>query len=418
MDKRRWWLAALVMAVALVAAACGREAEEAPEEAPEEVAGPQAGTANLPVDEWLAVDLAACAPEPTGQPLRIGYAADLSEVGGFVDVPGSQAAQFMADLINCAGGVEGTPVEVIVQDIQGDPEVTQRAAQDLLDAGVHTILGPPFADFGLPLLQVANAQVPVQFVASTEPILPDAGKLSFLSTFDDTVQATVAAEFAIRKGFQTAVTFTSPGPYFGYNVEVFTRVFEEMGGDVIADYTYAVFEDTDFSTQVNQLANLGQVPDLLYTAMPMDQIATLLGQMRGAGLDLELIGTDGLDATRVWEAGDLAEGVYWTTHAFPEEGSLMKAFLDKFEAEMGRALETVSFGALAADAVILAADAFVRAGKVFDPLAIGEALKSAEGVRVITGTVTYAGTNGVPKKPVYIHQLVGGEIVLAEKVET
>lgn len=412
MRKPRWLGLALVIALLLAACDQGDEAAEPATGA----TGVEAGTANLPLDEWLAADLGACAEAPTGEPLRIGYAADMSEVGGFADVPGSEAAQFMAELINCAGGVEGTPVEVIVQDIQGDPEVTQRAAQDLLDAGVHAIIGPPFADFGLPLLQVTGGSVPVLFAASTEPTLPNAEQLSFLVTFDDTTQATQAAEFAIRKGFRTAVTFSSPGPYFGYNPEVFTRVFEEMGGEVLADYTFSL-EDTDFSTQVNDLANLPETPDVLYTAMITPQLGPLLGQIDGAGIDLELIGADAFDATVVWDLGELAEGAYYTTHAFPEEGSPMKAFLDGFEAARGRPLETVSFGALAADAVILVADAFVRNGMQLDPLAIGEALKSADGVQVITGTVSYAGTNGVPKKPLYIHQVVGGVPTLAEKIE-
>jgi branched-chain amino acid transport system substrate-binding protein len=375
--------------------------------------GVRAGSAELPLDDWLATDLGACAEEPTGEPLRIGYAADLSELGGFADVPGTEAARFMAELINCAGGIEGTPVEVIVQDIQGDPEVTQRAAQDLLDAGVQAILGPPFADFGLPLLQVVGGRVPVLFVSSTEPTLANAEQLSFLVPFDDTAQATVAAEFAIEQGFETAVTFSSPGPYFGYNPEVFTRVFEEKGGKVLADYTFSL-EDTDFSTQVNDLTNLPETPDVLYTAMISPQLGPLLGQIHGAGIDLELIGADSFDATRVWELGPDAEGAYYTTHAFPEEGSPMARFLEAFEAARGRPLETVSFGALAADAVILVADAFVRGGMELDPATIGEALRSAEGVQVITGTVTYAGTNGVPEKPVYVHQVVDGEPVLVE----
>ncbi len=235
-------------------------------------------------------------------------------------------------------------------------------------------------------------------------------------TFDDTTQATEAAEFALEQGFETAVTFSSPGPYFGYNPEIFTQVFEANGGDVLADYTYSL-EDTDFSTQVNDIANLPQEPAVLYTAMITPQLATLIGQMQGAGLDPEVIVTDAADATRILDAGDAAEGVYYTTHAFPEEGSPMARFLEKYESARGEPLETVSFGALAADAVILVADAYVRSGKQLDAAAIGEALKSADGVQVITGTVSYTGTNGVPRKPVYIHQVVGGDISLAEKVE-
>ncbi len=413
---RSRWLGLLVVGALLLAACNGGDEDGTGVTGATGDGEGQAGTADLPLDDWLAADLGACAEAPTGDPLRIGYAADLSELGGFADVPGTEAAEFMAELINCAGGVEGTPVEIVVQDIQGDPEVTQRAAQDLLDAGVHAILGPPFADFGLPLLQVVGGQVPVLFVASTEPTLPNADQLSFLVPFDDTAQATVAAEFAIEQGLETAVTFSSPGPYFGFNPEVFTQVFEENGGQVVADYTFSL-EDTDFSTQVNDLANLSETPEVLYTAMITPQLGPLLGQIHGAGIDLELIGADSFDATRVWDLGADAEGAYYTTHAFPEPGSPTEAFLSGFEAAQGRPLETVSFGALAADAVILVADAYVRSGMELDPLAIGEALRSAEGVQVITGTVSYAGTNGVPRKPVYVHQVVNGEPTLAETFE-
>lgn len=405
----------LAIVLALGLAACGGDDSTSPTETG---AGGGAGVSGaVDIDAILDVDLSACEAEPSGEPLKIGYAADLSELGGFADGPGSEGAKFMAELINCAGGVEGAPVEVIVQDIQGDPEVTQRAAQDLIDAGSHVILGPPFADFGSPLLQVTAGDVPVLFVASTEPILPDVENLSFLVTFDDTVQATDAAQFALEQGYETAVTFSSPGPYFGFNPEVFTDAFEEGGGAVLADYTFTPFEDTDFSTQVNKLAGLSPRPDVLYTAMTMDQIATLLGQIEGAGIelpeDMAVIGADSFDATRIIDAGALADDVYYTTHGFPGEDTTMKAFLDKYEEAKGKPLETVAFGALAGDAVLIAADAFARAGSA-DPATIGASIAETSELPVVTGTITYAGTEGVPDKPLYVHQIKDGEITLAQ----
>src|SRR5262249_44380259 len=150
----------------------------------------------------------------------------------------------------------GTPLELTIQNIEGDPEVTVRAAQDLVDAGVSAILGPPFADFGQPLLQVTQGNLPVLFGASTQPALSDASALSYLVAFDDTQQATAAAQFALDQGWTTAVTFSSPGPYFGYNPEVFTEVFEQGGGTVLGDYNFVPLEDVEFSTQVNEIAGL------------------------------------------------------------------------------------------------------------------------------------------------------------------
>ena len=295
----------------------------------------------------------------------------------------------------------------------GDPDVTQRAAQDLLDQGVDAILGPPFSDFGLPLLQVVNGQVPVLFVASTEPVLPDAELNSFLVPFDDPAQATAAAEFSLGEGWETAVTFSSAdAPYFEQNPATFTEVYEAGGGEVLEDYTYSL-EDADFSTQVNAMADLPEPPDVLYTSMLMPLIGTLLGQLDAAGLgDVEVIGADAFDATGVIRRGR-TPNVYYTTHGFPGEGTRMKAFLDAYEAQNGEALETVSFGTLAADAVLIVADAYARAGAL-DPEAIAEEIKTTEDLELITESVTYAGTNGTPIKPVFIHQIVDGEITLAD----
>ncbi len=408
---RAKFVLAILLSASLLAAACGDDGGG--DDGGSDGGGEGAALTPVDVDVVLEGDGTDC-EEPTGDPLLIGYAADFSELGGYADGPGADAAQFMADRINCAGGIDGTPVEVIVQDIQGDPDVTQRAAQDLLDQGVDAILGPPFSDFGLPLLQVVNGQVPVLFVASTEPVLPDAELNSFLVPFDDPAQATAAAEFSIDQGWESAVTFSSAdAPYFEQNPAIFTEVFEAEGGEVVEDFTYSL-EDTDFSTQVNALADLEDPPDVLYTSMLMPLIGTLLGQLEGAGLgDIEVIGADAFDATGVIAAGADAEGVYYTTHGFPGEGTRMAAFLDAYEAENGEPLETVSFGTLAADAVLIVADAYARAGEL-DPEAIAEQIKATEDLELITEAVTYAGTNGTPIKPVFIHQIVDGEITLAD----
>ena len=420
--------------VALLAAACGDDADEAADPAAEaedpasdadDTAGDDAAdddaaeeadtasAAELDVDAVLAAGT-DCEP-PEGDPLVIGYAADLSDVGGYADQPGSEAAAFMADLINCAGGLDGTPVEVVVQDIQGDPDVTQRAAQDLLDAGVHAILGPPFSDFGLPLLQVVDGQVPVVFVASTEALLPDPDRSSYLMAFDDRAQATAAAMFAADQvGAQTAVTLSSSDDlYFEQVPQMFGEAFEAAGGQLVQDFSYSL-ADSDFSSQVNQIAALDEEPDVIYTSMIMPMVGTLIGQLRAAGVESDILGADSFDATGVIAAGEDADGVYYTTHGFPGEGSRMQAFLDAF-ADDGGEFETVSFGALAGDAVLLVADAYLRADGL-DADAIAEQIGATENLELITESVSYAGTGGIPDKPVFIHRIEDGGITLADTV--
>src|SRR5690606_2543838 len=141
---------------------------------------------------------------------------------------------------------------------------------------------------------------------------------------------------------------------------------------------------------------------------------TLLGQLRSAGIEADVIGADSFDATEVVGAGDVAEGVYYTTHAFPEDGSLHQAFLDTFADAHGRELETVRIEVVAADAVVLIADAYRRAGTL-DAQAIAEQMKGTRDLQVVTGTVTYE-DSATPTKSVFIHQIVDGEATLAGTV--
>ena len=271
-----------------------------------------------------------------------------------------------------------------------------------------------YPDFGFPLLQVTNGEVAVLFTASTEPALSDPAALSYLVAFDDTQQATAAAQFALDQGWTTAVTFSSPGPYFGYNPEVFTEVFEAGGGTVISDFSFVPNDDVDFSTQVNQIAN-GDAPDVVYSAMLSFQLTALKGQLQGAGVETNYLTTDAFEATGGY-FGDNIEGIFHTTHAFPDanEGRVV-TFDAVFTAATGSGSESPTFAALAVDGIAVIVDSILRTGST-EPAVVGAAIADASNVQGLTGTLTYNGT-GTPTKSVYIHQVVDGAPSLAATIQ-
>lgn len=340
-------------------------------------------------------------------PLKIGFAADLGELGAFSDQPGSEAAEVMVDQINASGGVGGLPVEYQVKDIQGDPAATQRAAQELLDSGVNALLGPPFSNTGLPLLDTVGGKAPIVFMASTDPSLADPSRGAFLASFSDPVQSSAVAEYALSKEYKTAITFSSTDDvYFSGNPEYFTDAFEHGGGTVERDFSFSL-ADTDFSTQVNDIASLDTKPEVLFTAMVMPQTQTLMEQLDAAGLgDIIVMGVDGFDATVVWGAGAIANGAVFAAHTYPQSSNGVQKFLDE-AAAAGAKIETISFGALAADAVQILAAAATEACSVDGPTLIST-IDNLVNVPVTTGTVTYKGTGGVPEKDVVILEVTDG----------
>ncbi len=108
----------------------------------------------------------------------------------------------------------------------------------------------------------------------------------------------------------------------------------------------------------------------------------------------------------MWDAGEIAEGVYFTSHTFPNETNGVQEFLDAAEAA-GASIETLAFGALASDAVQIIAAAATQACSVDGPT-LSATIDALSDLTVTTGTVTYAGTGGVPEKDVVILQVTDG----------
>ena len=362
------------------------------------------------VDAILAADLGNCVEAPTGDPIQVGMAMDFSEVVGFVDIPGSMFVPYLAEKINCLGGIDGTPVEVEVREVGDDAAL---AAQELLDWGAHFLIGPPFADFALPILQTTGGQVPMFVAASTEPTLADAANNSYLVTFDDFGMSGAAAQYALDQGITRAILFTEGEgiPYTGVNPDAFAAAFTAGGGEIVSTQTYVWGADTDFSAQVNEIAGLSENNEVVFSAALAFQLTALRGQLEGQGLDgLTYMGTDALDATGLaFEENN--EGILHTPHTSISPGDRIDTILAAYEADEGSALESRSFMALYADSMFLGIQAILDCGCV-EPADIGAAVREISGFAGLSGEITLAGTNGIPLKAVPINQIVDGEDVL------
>ena len=368
----------------------------------------------LDVEAVLAADLSDCADAPSGDPIRVGMAMDFSDVVGFVDIPGSKVVPYVAELINCAGGINGSPVEVRVAEVGDDAAL---ATQELLDWGAHFLIGPPFADFALPILQTTGGQVPLFVAASTEPTLADASINSYLVTFDDYGMSEAAARWALDEGITRAIVFTEGEgiPYTGVNPDAFIAEFEANGGEVVSTQTYVWAADTDFSAQVNEIAGISENNEVVFSAALGFQLTALRGQLEGQGLDgLTYAGTDALDATGIqFEANN--EGIVHTPHVSITAGDRVDTLLADYEAAKGEALESRGFMPLYVDSMFLGIQGILDCGCA-DPAGIGDAVKQISGFEGLSGEITYAGTNGIPPKAVPINRIVDGEDVLVATI--
>jgi len=415
---RRNTLWSLLLALALIAAACGGGDESSDDTDAGDASsgatdgGESSGGSGEPavdIEAMIAADLDDCEAPPTGDPIRVGMAMDFSDVVGFVDIPGSKYVPYVAELINCIGGVNGSPVEVRVEDVGGDADQAGLAAQELLDWGAHFLIGPPFADFATPILQTTGGEVPLFVAASTEPSLSNSDVNSYLVSFDDTLMSTAAANWALEEGYTRAIVFTEGEgiPYTGYNPDVFAKAFTDGGGEVVSTQTYVWGADTDFSAQVNEIAGISENNEIVFSAALAFQVGALRSQLEGQGLDgLGYIGTDALDASGI-QVTENNEGIAHTPHVSIEAGDNNDTLMANFAAHTGEELDSRGFMPLYIDSLLLGLQGIANCGCT-EPAQIGEAVRQLENFEGMSGTITYAGTTGTPPKSVPINQIVDG----------
>jgi len=357
---------------------------------------------------------------PSGDPILIGGVYNLTGGLASLDNPARDGSLLAVKEINAAGGVLGRPLELVVEDGRTDlTNVTNATTKLIEEDAVQALIGLTDTSYALPVADVAQDSGMVFLtVGATAPVITTTGEFIFMLPFGDNVQAAVGAEYAAEQGYVTCGLMIDDQMDFtkflaAYFVEAFTA--EELGGEIVAEVTYAT-GDTDFSAQLTELLNLDPQPDFLYISSGPSEIGTIVKQARDLGIELPIVGGDGYDTPLLLElAGEAANGVVFATHqgVYGDEAAA-DPFRAAFEAEYGEPPPSV-FAALGYDGVKLMADAIERAGDD-SAEAIRDALAETSGFQGVTGEVTYEADSRVPSKGCALIEVVEEEFVLLENV--
>jgi len=228
--------------------------------------------------------------------IKIGLAVPLT--GDFAPYNEVAGAQCMVKMINNAGGIKGKNIELLIQDTGSDTQAAISLTERFLSNGIVALGTIPFSDTMIPVAQIAAANgVTVVQSQSTQVEMHTGLVDNFLTNVaPDPFTATAAANYALSQGVKNIAIFTSDkgGSWSARTPEWFAEVIEANGGNLQARLNYTG-GTMDWSPQIAELKALQPAPDAVYISWAMPDIGILIRQMRSAGLEAWVVGSDGFD---------------------------------------------------------------------------------------------------------------------------
>ena len=342
-----------------------------------------------------------CNPAMSKKSIKIGHPGDFSGPYSYYDSSVRNGASFAIDEINAAGGVLGMPLELVTKDCRNDQDLGEQLTEELIKDGVVYIIGTT-SD---PILTQGSvscaAGIPISTGDGTAPTLVrDMGKCAFQICMSDNIQGALAAEYAYNQGYRTAyMVYSTETPYTNNLPIYFQKAFEQLGGKVLGYDLYQI-ESGDYSAQVTKLVNLSTKPDFIFTPMFLPDTPVFMRQLRTAGLTYPVISTDGNHDESLIKAGEVVEGLIFTTHGYPSNGNKVDKLWQSYKAKTGNYPVNIAF-AVGYDEIYYLKQTVESVGSA-KPEKIIEGLSKVSIFDGVLGTYTMDPKTRRTKKPVTI----------------
>ncbi len=367
-------------------------------------------------------DTSSTGSAATKKVAKIGVIAPLSGDLSALGLGIKNSVDLAIKQANAANAIPGWKLEISVMDDQATPDVGKNAATSLSSddqvVGVVGTLNSSVTQSVTPVLQPAHI---VQISpANTNPTLTQGQDLAnptrpydnyFRTCTTDAVQGPTAAKYLLSIGIKNVATIHDKKSYGQGLVEAFTKAFTAGGGTVVAAQTINP-DDKDFSAVITNVKAAN--PTAVYYGGEYPQAGPLSKQMKAAGLNVPLMGGDGIyDPSYITLAGSASNGDLATSVGAPVETlASASSFVAAYKAA-GYKDPMGAYGAQSYDA----ANAIINALKT--SLAKATDAKSARAATVTamssvsfdgaTGKIAFDKYGDAVSKVITVYKVTGGQ---------
>ncbi len=251
-----------------------------------------------------------CESNDEPETYRIGVMEALTGPGETYGNVSNRAKQLALEEINEAGGINGTPLELVVEDSKCNAQDAITAYNKLTDVDdIKIILGTSCSGAMLGVAPLAEEDGVVLFSSSaTNPDIADAGDFIFRTAISDEKLGIETGNLLWADGIRTLATISESTDYAEGVRRGVSERFEVLGGQVVASERYQT-ETLDFRTQLTLLRESN--PDALMVAAQGEASAgSIIKQAREIGYDGPIYSeVVSIGSTALEVAGEAATGL-------------------------------------------------------------------------------------------------------------
>ncbi len=309
-----------------------------------------------------------------GDPIKLGVAGahsgDLASYG----LPTVKAAELVVKHINEKGGINGSMIELMVEDDVCKPEVATNTATKLVSGGAVVVIGHICSGATKAALPIyGEADVIVMSPSATNPELTQSGDYpNFYRTIaSDDAQARTEVDFAVNVLKAKKIAVIHDKGDYGKGLAEFAKQFIEQGAKAeVVLYEGITPGAVDYSAVVQKIKRTRA--DAVIFGGYHPEASKIITQMRKKKMDTVFISDDGVkDDTFIKVAGKYAEGVYATGPADVSSNPITKQYREEHMKVYGS--EPGAFFDNAVAAAIALTNAIEKAGST-DPKDIAKVL--------------------------------------------
>jgi len=319
----------------------------------------------------LAFIILWTSPSYCKEPYKIGAIFSVTGAASFLGEPEKNTVLMLVEQINKAGGINGHPLEVIIEDSKSDETQAVLAAKKLIEKDkVLAIIGPSTTGESMAVIPITtSAQTPLISVAAGASITQPVKERYwvFKTAQYDTSAVEAIYTYMKKTGIKKVGIITITTSFGDAGRKALLELAPKFGISVVADERYGP-KDTDMTTQLVKIKSAGAQAVINWSVGPGQVIVTK--NWHALKMGIPLFQSHGWGSKKNIElAGKAAEGVIaplgrlviWDKlpDKHPQK-ALLKKYVTDYEARYKS--EPGTFGGHAYDALMIVVDALKNAG--------------------------------------------------------